>query len=949
MTHGPVIYGIIPGVTAPHRNSPATDTTDITLCLTAKEIPLCCCTTTSSASITCASSSINGSHREREAEYETKQYRNSKQTTTTIIIMSLDPTTTTTPITNNTTAIPTTPDRIHDDDDVDDDDDDAILHTPVPLSREEADSVEVRKLARALAPTLVATEELFRVPADFYREDKEDDEEDDDDSILNEMNALGESESMLRRELELAQGFSRLYAFPSDGELQHGDDDTNNQLFHPAAHPETPQANNAPQNAFSTDHPADEPLHIDTNVTTPTSEQQNNTSIEADVNELDHQEVIDSHLPPIPIPPPKPTSPASPHQRQKDPSLFATPIRFGAPITPIYYTATQHAEYLQLIVSDSNNLYQGWHVMERTPYTQEFCLSVPDVKLRQWWVGFPRSSPTTTTAASPTASDELSDTEPEPVVEDLPVRTIAYQIRPDVLCGAVLDAVVSALTNDAAATTVIITKRQGGVCQATIPPAQYVDSGGEGSRKYPGYRFEARLVTRKSDCARLLVVRFFHLQSSSGAAAAMEPTRLTAPYAPVTRLRECAALVQRIEQQHAAATNNGQQPRRIHWNTMQTLTAQGVRDVVSAHLLDHYRPCPSVQAGSISLPALNVSDYAVLQSTQSMVDLVQEELDMRQVSFSRLQEQPFGVFPSLPTLDTHYCSQIRIVSRQSMTVDLVQSARDLEKFAREAELACANMIRLLQPTFAAYKVQAPQLPRAKPLTEYPLDYVLPQEQCPPWGDLVQAALNEIQAWQGTTTTTTAVEEHDATHRAVNLVFDAFQRQDDQEQSARLGRKNVQVMDRLAKMQAHQQTTLSTLEHCAAQSPVAKKAAESCKKKTDGAVSEVPLLKWSILVGNSTGTCTVTAHHILFVTQLIPILGGTTTKVFPLADVEFVVAEGGRTASSSLLGSFSTGSIRVMHKEQGLVYTFRPSMGAERLRSFLDVVKTTATQEPFHVD
>jgi hypothetical protein len=43
--------------------------------------------------------------------------------------------------------------------------------------------------------------------------------------------------------------------------------------------------------------------------------------------------------------------------------------------------------------------------------------------------------------------------------------------------------------------------------------------------------------------------------------------------------------------------------------------------------------------------------------------------------------------------------------------------------------------------------------------------------------------------------------------AVSLVAMAFQKQDDKEQSARLGRKNVQVMDRLAKMQNHKRTSI----------------------------------------------------------------------------------------------------------------------------------------------
>lgn len=46
--------------------------------------------------------------------------------------------------------------------------------------------------------------------------------------------------------------------------------------------------------------------------------------------------------------------------------------------------------------------------------------------------------------------------------------------------------------------------------------------------------------------------------------------------------------------------------------------------------------------------------------------------------------------------------------------------------------------------------------------------------------------------------------------AIQMVLKAFQEQDDEEQGARLGRKNVQVMDRLAKMQAHKRVSIAAI-------------------------------------------------------------------------------------------------------------------------------------------
>jgi len=75
------------------------------------------------------------------------------------------------------------------------------------------------------------------------------------------------------------------------------------------------------------------------------------------------------------------------------------------------------------------------------------------------------------------------------------------------------------------------------------------------------------------------------------------------------------------------------------------------------------------------------------------------------------------------------------------------------------------------------------------------------------------ALNRISRESdalGRTTAPSHTNGLDRATRSVAQVVSAFQRQDDEEQSARLGRKNLQVMDRLAKMQAHRRHLLAKL-------------------------------------------------------------------------------------------------------------------------------------------
>ncbi len=82
--------------------------------------------------------------------------------------------------------------------------------------------------------------------------------------------------------------------------------------------------------------------------------------------------------------------------------------------------------------------------------------------------------------------------------------------------------------------------------------------------------------------------------------------------------------------------------------------------------------------------------------------------------------------------------------------------------------------------------------------------------CPPWGPEVQKVLEKISdksTNDGTGVNSTRLSSFDCAKQAVSLVVAAFQRQHDIEQGARLGRKNMQCMDRLAKMQAHKRNSI----------------------------------------------------------------------------------------------------------------------------------------------
>ena len=98
----------------------------------------------------------------------------------------------------------------------------------------------------------------------------------------------------------------------------------------------------------------------------------------------------------------------------------------------------------------------------------------------------------------------------------------------------------------------------------------------------------------------------------------------------------------------------------------------------------------------------------------------------------------------------------------------------------------------------------------------------------------------------------------ADDEAVKMVYQALVKQDDEEQAARLGRKNAQIMDRLANLQSHQRLLINKIRDSHVFSEKAKVEADSYLKRAQAASNEgtqafplllestVPLLNFRII-------------------------------------------------------------------------------------------------------
>eukprot|EP00977_Amphora_coffeiformis_P022379 scaffold10856_cov229-Amphora_coffeaeformis.AAC.30 len=803
--------------------------------------------------------------------------------------------------------------------------------SPEIYSKEDNDTEndEVRRLAARLAPTFEKAEELLALPAEFGRNDSSNIERlpFEDDDMDQELQDLANSEDMLRRELEDIQAFSNLIKFPASGSTARTTDEVTSSQESPFDYTSGKFEWNSPPRQ----HPQSSPPPRN-----PVA-----SVVEADVDGGEQDAAPEQkYLPRTARTPSSPSPMKSPNGKSNRKSMTPPLLRMGN--QPIPY----HAEDHQKVLHVERNLEFGWYTVDLTSHLvksstkhkpghglEEICIALPQKKLQSCFIGMQGSKPNQAAAAP------------------LPVRTLMLRIRPDVLCGAVMDAVTTSLHNAK------VWKRQGGHLRALIR-SQYDE---ENARMFV---VDAQVVTLKSiQCRRYLLMRVYHADATftdhdPDEEFDMAPLpvssdnpmseRAISPAATL-HLREACALLERMEYPstpNKALHRPAQSPSMSDRETM----SQSVRQ----HLLDHYQACPSVKLGKPTLPSLNPDDWPVVQASWPWIYDVWSELENRELTYTTLSTTTsFGKFPSLSTLDVHFCSQIRRFSRETMVMQLLKSASELEEYARQSEYACANMISLLRATFEAYEVDPPALPEPVPLTSYPLDFVPPQTECPPWGRRVMEALNHVQAASSSTIkggnemdhlftgempsnqldVASAADSLKRAEEAVAMVFTAFQQQDDEEKGARLARKNVQVMDRLSKMEEHQRNSILILSK--SNSPKAELAANEVFAKTK--IREIPLIKWTVMVGSSTGTCWVTAKHIIFSTQLIPILGSTTRHVFDWGKILVSKSE----TTPSLLNPLSC-LIHIQSVDSGeTLYSFRPSVGGARLHSFLTIVQTTA--------
>lgn len=522
--------------------------------------------------------------------------------------------------------------------------------------------------------------------------------------------------------------------------------------------------------------------------------------------------------------------------------------------------------------------------------------------------------------------------------------------------------------------TTHIIKRQGGHLRGVVFE----------HHKQLAYVADIQLCTQKNDeLERRLLLRFYHIQDDPESLEIIQQEVPPSPYVDnlsntnltevsgdndiinqqmvtVNRhLRQTCSLIQRLmaAEQQEGGIQNMDRKQQSSWlglkNSLFT-SKEVMQDAIGCHLESNYKSCPSVREENkkatptirrLTLPSLSKRDWSMLDVSWTLMNHIVDELDTRDCSYNTLSTLSFGQFPCLPTLDVQYCSQLRRLSRENMITHLLRSAKGLEEYARLAEYNCAVCVTMLDPMIAHYDVPALLLPAPKSLDEYPLEYTPPQLSCPPWGGLVMEALNKVSAKTPTRDISLA--------EALRMVYQAFMKQDDEEQSARLGRKNAQIMERLANMQSHQRAIIQNIRDSHVHSQTASEASalflkgsqQASNKGGNGHPSilhkDVPLLDIKISLGASqSGRCYVTVRHVLFVTSYIPLLGSISSTLF---DINLISVQVVTNPTTSLLNPFPNTVDITLKSTDELLYSFRPAMGPTRLQTFINIIRVYANE------
>ena len=519
--------------------------------------------------------------------------------------------------------------------------------------------------------------------------------------------------------------------------------------------------------------------------------------------------------------------------------------------------------------------------------------------------------------------------------DSLPVRTLTIRIRPDVLCGAVMDSVFASV-EACSDHSLRLLKRQGGHLRAVVV-----------NGKVP-FVVDAQLCTsRFGNYQRLLVLRFYYATSSElaeveffssiGGKEYEMPSEKEQNWMNLhvrgaqmnLHLREACALVQLINNKRGALNDNSWADSGFPWSRRINSPRQAC-----TYLTSSFRWSPSVRSPkrrfsgpSIVLPSLSRDDWMVIQSSWSLCDRIWRSL-ADTCAYSSLSSTPIEIRSELCGLDFQYCMQMFSLSEERMLSEVQQVVNKLHWQVDQAEKLNKVFADVTKPMFKTYGIEGIEDTEAMDL--FPPDWADedgPEPQT--FNSLAKEALaaSEISSKESIVSKT----NQEVAEGIVRIVYSAYNCYHNLVQTERVKRANGNILTRLFKKQLWLQELYKRLRDSFMISKDALHASKACyqlaqdaniRKSSRERLRLVPMLTFDL----DGGKCYVTATHVLFSLKR-RFNKNSSVLLFDLNEIDL------KQISPSLLQI-------VMMGNDELLLQFRPAaIDASRLKTFIEVLQS----------
>jgi hypothetical protein len=212
-------------------------------------------------------------------------------------------------------------------------------------------------------------------------------------------------------------------------------------------------------------------------------------------------------------------------------------------------------------------------------------------------------------------------------------------------------------------------------------------------------------------------------------------------------------------------------------------------------------------------------------------------------------------------LDPQYLSQLEDLAREDMHRTLEGTARNLEEYVCAAEEKSEQLRLLMEPMYLQYKLESPpSIAKPLPLSFYPLDLLAADGTM---GGDEQISLEEK---------TDGDDRLAYIHALKETAWRGCLMQCDAEMTARMQRKNLQVLDRMAKCTEYQRLLIANLRDNQRRTSIPLFQAFKNQIGHDGGIYddedvETPLYYCRCIIGSRPATLFMTYEHLVFVSSV----------------------------------------------------------------------------------